>query len=276
MNLPSLTNKSNISRNVLFSVLSLGMLLSVVFGVFAEEHTPSTIETVGLISPELEETYVLDGIQYQSFFHMEKVRWEALSNEHDFSIVYKTAVTADGRIRAIDELIEEGVDAVVFNYLDPNTAKRAADRLAGAGIPSVAHGIEPAAGLRIPVIAYDNREAGYRAGIAAAQQYEEMSRGTSPRIFLITSDTDSAVHTERSRGFVEGVQEILPDAYVSGRLYDNGTTDSTKARLLEGLEEQGQAEIFFATSDYRGMGALRAIRLSVPDPEGVVLATAGG
>ncbi len=235
---------------------------------------------LGIVYPLMEETYLSGGIQFQGFFHMERSLWDATAEERGFDVVHRIAGGPAQQIAAVDELIEAGVDGIVLNFAEEETAREVGRAITRRDLPFIVHGMAPIAASTddsaFVQIAYDNYRAGYSAGTAAAKLFRKQNPAADPVAVVQSSAGDDAVHEARIEGFIAGLKEVLPEAKVAGRVFDNGTTDSAKVRLLELLEDTEGARIFYASSDYRGMGALRAIRLSVPSPETAVLATSGG
>jgi len=146
------------------------------------------------------------------------------------------------------------VDVIITPSVDPPVDRLLIDQARRAGIPIIAEST-PFDGSHAPVVAVDNFAGAAELGRWAARFALEHFAGQAAVLDL----TSPLVHAqERSRGFLSGLRETLPEAQLVLSLHVEATEQTTYQLALAALGVHPEINIVFGVNDIRALGALRA------------------
>ena len=139
-----------------------------------------------------------------------KVRLAELAEEGvEVDLEWTAPLGADPakEVEMIESLIQRGVDGLLINSLGPSVCQ-AVDQAMDAGIPVVMWDSDCPESKRLSYVGTDN----YQGGIISAELYAEAVEGQGhQKIFILTGQPGAFNLQERSRGFVDGLDQLGVD-----------------------------------------------------------------
>lgn len=154
-------------------------------------------------------------------------------------------------IAIIEDLIQQGVDAICVAPVDADAIVPYIDKIREAGIVVVDYDIETEAEVEAKVLS-DNKEGG---AMAADYLVEEM--GTTGKVLVLTEVPGVTTAEERIAGFEERMAEIAPDVEIVEQL-SNGTRDTHRATTENMLQAHPDITGIFCFMGDNTLGAYTA------------------
>ena len=176
-----------------------------------------------------------------------------VKNNGDVMITRDSAMDAEMQDRQIEELIEEGVDALLINAVDWKNIGDSLDKAKKAGVPIIAVDTEVYDDDLVDgTVISDN----YHAGELCAQNLM-MKRQSGKILFLVQNTNKSAV--DRIQGFKDTLAE-------SGWEYENvveleclGQLEVAQPLVEEVLQSRQDIDVVMALNDPSALGAMAAL-----------------
>ncbi|SFP78492.1 fructose transport system substrate-binding protein [Amycolatopsis arida] len=163
----------------------------------------------------------------------------------------------DGQVRAIENLMQRGVDTILITPSSSTGVLDAIDRARGAGILVLAldTATEPADAVDA-TIATNNLEAGRKQGA-----YVRAALGATPaRLFMIDGTPGSTVDTFRHNGFLEGIGLTDGDPAIRGREPANGDQHTAQQKVENLLQRTTDVNAVYTMNEPTARGAHAALR----------------
>jgi len=219
-----------------------------------EEVAEETSEAlkIGIVYLTLEHPY------YQGF----QKQWRRLAEENGFDLIeLDGGLSPETETAAVEDLVAQNVDAILFCLLDPSAAVSTIEYAQDTGIPIAAYAIRPGEEANCPFIGYDEYPTCKEEGKQTAELFKELFPDQEAKI-IVTNTRTAAANVERENGFLDGFMEVLPDAEVVATPEDDGTADSALSAIQDAISANQDANVFFGTNDSRAQGALAALELA--------------
>lgn len=220
-------------------------------GYRPSEPTDSPLVTIGVLIPYWPDDYFVRQTQ-EGIRHAQR-----LLHPREVSLLVRQMKTRSDEecIRACEELVQEGVQGIVFNSLDSYLLRAEIDSLTERGIKVITYNSDLPSSARLCHVGQDVLKSGR---IAAGL----MARSVHPRdqILIITGVLEVRTHRVRANGFIERLQELgfRDDAY----------------RLVECNEDE-QLTYDAVSHALRTMPNLRGIYMGTESVRGCVRALQG-
>lgn len=166
-----------------------------------------------------------------------------------------TAKVLDGKfdqptiVSNLDQLVAEGVDAIVLHTYEAESVEAGVDAARAAGIPIITFYLETA--NNVPFVAINEASAAFEMGKVAAEQWLK-AHPDKPVIYSVVDYVDSPVVQEMRTGpFIKGIKSVAPDAK-EGMIVDGGGTRDTGYKAAQDIIQScPETNIFYgASSDY--------------------------
>lgn len=181
---------------------------------------------------------------------------------------YDSAGDSYKQLTLIEQARLAGATAIILCPLQPNVLADSLTSVSRAQIPLiVTDALDHSFGG--VMIEQDNSEIGRMAGRYAADSLADA--GNEQPNVLILDEPAYSFSDARVTGFIEGLQERLPNARVVGRLAggaDESTSQANVARFLRGGQ---RVDAVFAITDSGAYGAIDALSSAGVKPEAVVV-----
>ena len=161
---------------------------------------------------------------------------------------------ASAEIRAMDELVQEGIHGLVLTpYNDPSVIEKI-NELYEQGIPVITTNTDIQNSRRLAYVGSDYHQGGRTAG-----GLMRLATGGHARLGIITGSSQVLCHTERVAGFLEVLAETAPGIEVLEILRNHDDEFESYEVTKYFLENHPEAEaVFFAAAGVSG--GCRAIR----------------
>lgn len=164
----------------------------------------------------------------------------------------------------IENFVQQGVDAIIVDPIDPNAVVPSLERARDADIPVVAVDevlegddlIDASAG-------HDNREVGRKLGEALVAQIE--ADDSEARVGIIQT-FDAPIENTRVEGFREAVEDN-PNIEVVGRVDAQFDLERANVGAENLITSDPDLNWFYTTGGNNGIGALSAIRSQGKDDD---------
>ena len=164
-----------------------------------------------------------------------------------------SAMDADMQERQIDELIEEGVDALMVNAVDWKQIGSSLEKAEKAGIPVIAVDTEVYDDSAVDgTVTSDN----YNAGVICAKDLMK-KRDSGTILFLVQNTNKSAM--DRIQGFQDALAEAGWKYENAGELECLGQLEVAQPLVEKVLQERQDIDVVMALNDPAALGAMAAM-----------------
>ena len=162
------------------------------------------------------------------------------------------SVNEEEQLRAIDELEQQGIDALAIMPVECNSVRTRLNRLIEAhNIPVITFNSDIVGTKRKCFVGLDNR----KSGRTAAGLMGMLTRG-SGKILVITGFFTNSVNSLRVEGFIEEVKHTFPEMELLGVQGSSGDAKEVEQIIISTLErEPDLAGIFVASMGQSGVCA---------------------
>jgi ribose transport system substrate-binding protein len=208
---------------------------------------------IGVVYLTLEHPY------YQSF----QMHWRRLAGEKGFKLIeLDGGLKAETETAAVESLVAQKVDAILFCLLVPDAAVPTIEKVQAAKIPIAAYAIRPGDAAQCPFVGYDEFPTGRRLGEETAKLFMKLYPGTTAKIHVQNART-AAANVEREKGFIEGFSKVMPkgDFISKGEDVAGNVEESMKA-VQDALQVHPDINLVYGTNDSRAQGAVAALQLA--------------
>lgn len=154
--------------------------------------------------------------------------------------------------RPVGSLLER-VDVLVATSVNPKHDGVLLQRIAKKNIPIIAE--SQAIHVEEPVVAVDNYQSGLELGRWAGNYAIKHLNG---KLFVLDLTTHLTNASLRSRGFIAGLQEVLPDAKILLSIDAQSRHDIAYQLTLDALAVYPELNLIFAINDTLALGAIHA------------------
>jgi DeoR family fructose operon transcriptional repressor len=176
---------------------------------------------------------------------------------------------ANGSDRHLSALADR-VDVLVTTPVDPSFDRALLDRAAQRGVPVIAESVAIPGALTL--VAPDNGRAGFALGQWAGHHIRDRFDG---RAHLLDLTFDLPNTRERSAGFLAGLRDVIPDAYLVLSI-NSGSNQGTSYQITRDvLAVHPEINIIFAINDATAAGARHACQEQGIGPNELILLTFG-
>lgn len=206
------------------------------------------------------------GISFMSNQAFFKVMLQSIKREVEDRLNGRVLVSYAGhsivkQISDVENMIDQGIDLLLFNAVDSKAAEPAVVIAKEAGIPVVCLDVD-AAGPRDIFIGSDNYQAGVLCG-----QYIVNRLGGNGNVVILNGNPVSSVR-KRYNGFTD----VIKESQVKIVAEANGDGDLVKSleETEKILESNSDIDAIFAINDPSALGALAAVEVAGRD-EGLII-----
>lgn len=149
----------------------------------------------------------------------------------------------------LDQLIAEGVDAIILHSYEADSVAAGVDAARAAGIPIATFYLETP--NDVPFIAINEAESAFEMGKVAAEQWMA-AHPDKPIVYSVVDYVDNPTVQEMRTGpFIEGIKSVAPDAKEGMIVDGGGTRDSGYKVAQDIIQACPETNIFYgAASDY--------------------------
>ena len=247
-------------------ILTMGLLILLCLSLYGcDEH--GRIQLPASTSVDDQENYTF-GATYMTlnnpFFVAlnDGIRNEVEANG-DHLIALDPALNADKQISQMEDLIQQGVDAIFITPTDWKAIKPALEKAKAAGIP-VINVDAPVydTDLVSSIIASDN----YNAGVLCAM--DMMTRLEEAKIVILEHNTAKSA-IDRTQGFINTIAG-MPQYEIVATRSSEGQLEQAMPVMAEVIKEQEEIDVVMSLNDPTAMGVLAAQQEAGRD-EGVLI-----
>ena len=167
--------------------------------------------------------------------------------------------------RPVGSLLER-VDVLVATSVNPKHDGVLLQRIAKKNIPIIAE--SQAIHVEEPVVAVDNYQSGLELGRWAGN-YAIKHLNSKPFVLDLTTHLTNA--SLRSRGFIAGLQEVLPDAKILLSIDAQSRHDVAYQLTLDALAVYPELNLIFAINDTLALGAIHACQQMNISPDNMLI-----
>lgn len=173
----------------------------------------------------------------------------------------------------IDRFIEEGVDVLIINPVNPFLAETITDKVVAAGIPLVYINREPDETEQqrwadnnwdVTYVGCDNRQSGiYQGEMIAELGMEAIDRNGNGKVdyIMVEGDLDSNATYERTQFSIQALTDAGFEVNCLLEQAGNWQQEEAQQIVADALEQYGDdVEVVFCNNDSMALGALQAIR----------------
>jgi ribose transport system substrate-binding protein len=251
---------------IAFFVLISCSLLTAAGTKKAEEAAEEKPLKIGVVYLTLEHPY------YQSF----QMHWRNLSKEHGFELIeLDGGLKAETETAAVESLIAQQVDAILFCLLVPDAAVPTIEESQDAGIPIAAYAITPGEEAQCPFVGYAEYPTGKKLGVETAKLFKKMFPGEKAMIHVQNART-AVANVQREEGFIEGFMETMSNAEVVSKGEDvAGNVEESMNAVQDALQVHPEINLIYGTNDSRAQGAVAALQMAGKTDD-VLVAGLGG
>lgn len=162
----------------------------------------------------------------------------------------------------MENLIARKVDGIVYCLLEPTPASVDINEAQAAGIPVISYAIKhDTNAASCPFVGLDEFAAGRLGGVVAGEYFKAKFAGKEAKVALVEMPGQAAV-VDRSNGFFEGFQSVVPSAAIVARLDGAGVKDKSMSVTEDILQSHPEINVFFGANGDMGLGALAALEAS--------------
>jgi ABC-type sugar transport system substrate-binding protein len=228
-------------------------LSGLVWASSKEEVTEEKQLKIGVVYLTLEHPY------YQSF----QMHWRRLAKENNFKLLeLDGGLKAETETAAVESLIVQKVDAILFCLLVPDAAVPTIEKAQEAGIPIAAYAITPGKEAQCPFVGYDEYPTGKKLGQETARLFKELYPGKTAKMHVQNART-AVANVQREEGFIDGFFEIMPNADIVSKGEDvAGNVEESMNAVQDALQVHPEINLIYGTNDSRAQGAVAALQMA--------------
>jgi ribose transport system substrate-binding protein len=161
---------------------------------------------------------------------------------------------------AMEDLIEQKVDGIVFALLDPAAAVPSINEAQKAGIPVVTFAIKHGDEAKAPFVGIPEGKATEQAGkLAAARFVKQFGADAQANVATVECPSIQAI-VDRADGFIKGFTEALPEAKVVARADGNCVRDQALSATEDLLQAHPEVNVIYGGNGDSSLGALAALQ----------------
>jgi ribose transport system substrate-binding protein len=161
---------------------------------------------------------------------------------------------------AMEDLIAQGVDGIIFCLIDPAAAVPSIEEAQAAGIPVVTFAIRHGEGAHAPFVGIPESVATEVAGRAAAKRFHEtFGADAQAKVATVECPAVQAV-VDRADGFIKGFTEEDPNAEVVARVDGACMRDTSLAASEDLLLAHPEVNVIYGGNGDASLGALAALQ----------------
>jgi len=219
-----------------------------------EEATDDTAEALRL-------GYVYLTLEHP-YYQAHSSHAQAYADELGIELVeYDGEIDAAVMANAMEDLIAQEVDGIVFALLDPAAAVPSILDAQDAGIPVVTFAIKhDAEGVSTSFVGIPEGVATEAAGEIAAKRFaEQFGEGTQAYVATVECPATQAV-VDRADGFVKGFTAVMPEAEVVARVDGECVRDKALAATEDLLQVNPEVNVIYGGNGDSALGALAALQ----------------
>ena len=172
--------------------------------------------------------------------------------------------------RQVEGFLAGRFDALIATPVSPTLERVLLDRAASRKVPIIAESLGMAGAQT--VVAVDNYQAGHDLGRWAGD-YVRLHFDGGATLLDLTHDLSNT--RERSRGFLAGLREVVPDARLVLSIDAQARADTAYQLTLDALAVHPSINVIFAINDTTAAGAMAACRELGLAPASTLLVTFG-
>lgn len=234
---------------LVFVLLALGL----VWAGGQKQVTKKEPLRIGVVYLTLEHPY------YQSF----QMHWRRLASENGFKLIeLDGGLKAETETAAVESLIAQKVNAILFCLLVPDAAVPTIEKAQKAGIPIAAYAIRPGDAAQAPFVGYDEFPTGKKLGEETAKLFMKLYPGKVAKIHVQNART-AVANVERETGFMEGFSKAMPNAeFVSKGEDVAGNVEESLKAVQDALQVHPEINLVYGTNDSRAQGAVAALQMA--------------
>lgn len=215
------------------------------FGALAEEEKHYVIGAIsdGLASP------------YQQGHY----KWltEMAAENGDEVIVIDGQVDPEVKLKAVETLISQGVDAITVQANDNAGADSLTQMAQEAGIPMVLFYM-PAENVATPEVVIDEYATSFQLGATAAEKWLGWYPDSEIKVGILDLATSSKVHEGRTLAFFDGVKSVAENAELVSVLDGGSVRDKSYKAAQDMLQAHPEINIVYGINSESALGALAA------------------
>lgn len=185
---------------------------------------------------------------------------EAAASEAGVKIVWtgpEMETDREKQIQSVDDVLVQGVDAVVLGPNDFEALARSVDKIALSGVPCVIIDSPVNTDTYDAFAGTDN----YAGGADGARRLGAALSGRGT-VIIQQFVQNSASTEERARGFRETIASEFPGISIVAEQYCLGTVEDARQRTTDMLARFGDVDGIFAVNHPASVGAFKALQTS--------------
>jgi DeoR/GlpR family transcriptional regulator of sugar metabolism len=167
--------------------------------------------------------------------------------------------------RPVGSLLER-IDVLIATSVNPKHDGALLQRIAKKNIPIIAE--SQAIRAEETVVGVDNYQSGLELGHWAGESAKKHSDG---RLFVLDLTTHLTNASLRSRGFIAGLQKVLPDAEILLSIDAQSRYDIAFQLTLDALTIYPELNLIFAINDTLALGAVHACQQMNISPDSMLI-----
>lgn len=173
------------------------------------------------------------------------------------------------QVAAAEDFMAREMDVIIMTPVNEEGVVPILRRARADGVPIVLEG-NPAPGMQT-VVAICDYDTGYLAGVAAGEALGADAEGV--RVMNVGLPLLSATIL-RSRGFMDGLQTVIPSAEMVHDLDGGGNPDRSQEVSAAALAADSDIDVIYGINDSSALGALQAWRAAgLPEDDLMVVGT---
>lgn len=176
------------------------------------------------------------------------------------------------QVDAAEDFMAQGIDVLIITPVNEEGVVPILRRARAAGVPVVLEG-NPVVGMDT-LVAICDYDTGYHAGVAAGEWARDNLDGPA-RVMNVGLPLLSAT-VLRSKGFMEGMQTIVPDAVMIHDLDGGGNPDRSQEVSAAALAADNDVNVIYGINDSSALGGLQAWRAAGLDESNLLVVGTGG
>lgn len=168
------------------------------------------------------------------------------------------------QVKAMSDLVAEGVDGIAFQPVEPAAAANAIAEAQAAGIPVYLIGAkpDPATGVVAPSALFNDYDVTKVAGEHAAQWLQKAKPGEKAKLAIFDILEIAYCTQGRMQGFIDGVTEVMGADNVEIKFRDTveHKRDIAQARMEDLLQQDPDFNVFTACGADGVLGGIAALQ----------------
>lgn len=250
----------------------LGLAMAVLIGVSllagcskkVEENVDTTAGETAAEETAEEKENVKIGVIYLTaehpYYQAHAMHTQAYAKEKGIELIELDGKLDQANMASqMENLVAQKVDGIIYCLLEGAAGAADINMAQEAGIPVITFAIKHDAEIAdAPFVGIDEKAAGALGGVTAAENFLKQFPNEEAKICVVEI-SGVAASTDRSDGFIEGFQSVIPDAEVAVRLNGEGKIDKAMAVVEDAIQANPSLNVFFGANGDQGRGALAAL-----------------